>query len=104
MSGGAGYAISNKLYSLIVEYVKKNGIEGSFKHWCDDVCVGLWIQEISKENTVNQLNNNSFHIGLENNESKLETAITIHKVITKEQYDFYYAIYEKEINPSTELS
>jgi hypothetical protein len=98
MSGGGGYAISNKLYNLIYQYVRINGIQSSFKHWCDDLCIGFWIQEISKENKVYQINNDLFHIGLHDTESELETAITFHKVMNREQYDFYYSIYEKEVN------
>ena len=48
MSGGAGYAISNGLYKLIYSHVRNTGINLSFKHWCDDLCIGLWIQEIAK--------------------------------------------------------
>jgi len=94
MSGGAGYAISKPLYSLIVNYVKTNGINLSFKHWCDDLCIGLWIQEISKENTVKQINNDLFHIGID---ADINTAITLHKLTTREQFDYYYyTIFEKE--------
>jgi len=101
MSGGAGYAISNPLYSLMVNYLKKIGKDNAYyflihlkEQFCDDLCIGLWIQEIVKENnTVHQINNNLFHLGLE---ADLNTAITIHKVTTKEQYDTYYSILEKE--------
>jgi hypothetical protein len=95
MSGGAGYAISKPLYSLIVQYLKKNAINLSFKHWCDDLCIGLWIQEIAKENPnqIKQLNNDLFHLGIE---ADVNTAITIHKVTSKEQYDYFYSISEKE--------
>ena len=92
MSGGAGYAISKPLYSLIVNYVKTTGINSSFKHWCDDLCIGLWIQELKKDNNINQINNDLFHVGLEAN---VNTAITIHKVTSKEQYEYYYSISEK---------
>lgn len=93
MSGGAGYAISKPLYSLIVNYVKRTGINLSFKHWCDDLCIGLWIQELKKENKINQINNDLFHVGME---ADLNTAITIHKVTSKEQYAYYYSNSEKE--------
>jgi len=93
MSGGAGYAISKPLYSLIVGYVKKNGINLSFKHWCDDLCIGLWIQELKVNNVIQQVNNDLFHLGLE---ADTNTAITIHKVTNEEQYNFYYSISEKE--------
>jgi hypothetical protein len=92
MSGGAGYAISNGLYKLINNYLKNIGINNSYKHWCDDLCIGLWIQEIKKDNDVKQINNNLFNTGLQNDDSELKTAITIHKVITKELYDFYSSI------------
>jgi len=93
MSGGAGYVISNSLYAKLHKYVKTNGINNCFKHWCDDLCVGLWIQEISKDNKVFQLNNNNFHLGLHKNNTELKDAITFHKVETKEQYDYYNAVY-----------
>ena len=86
MSGGAGYAISKPLYSLMVNYLKNNGINLSFKHWCDDLCIGLWIQELKKGNNIKQINSDFFHVGLE---ADINTAITIHKVITKEQYNYY---------------
>jgi|LakMenE01Jun11ns_1017448.scaffolds.fasta_scaffold9880917_2 hypothetical protein len=92
MSGGAGYAISKGLYKLLHNYVKNTGINISYKHWCDDLCIGLWIQEISKTNKVNQLNNDLFHLAQHENESQLTDAITFHKVITKEQYNFYESI------------
>jgi len=96
MSGGAGYAISNGLYKLIYNYVKNTGINISYKHWCDDLCIGLWIQEIAKTNTINQLNNNLFHLAEHENESQLTDAVTFHKVITREQYDFYTSIADKD--------
>jgi hypothetical protein len=105
MSGGAGYAISKALYSHIVNYVKKIGKDNAYyyiidikEQFCDDLCIGFWIQEIAKENKIYQINNDLFHTGLEENKSELETAITIHKVTTKEQYDLYYSIYDNKIN------
>ena len=102
MSGGAGYAISKPLYSVIVNYVKKNGISNVYyplihlkEQFCDDLCIGLWIQEIKKENNninINQINNDLFNIGLE---ADVNNAITIHKVTNKEQYEYYYSISEK---------
>ena len=56
----------------------------------------MWIEEIKKENNITQINNNLFHLGLQNDDSELKTAITIHKVTTKEQYDFYYSITNTE--------
>ena len=102
MSGGAGYAISKPLYSLIVNYLKKIGKDNAYyfilnleEQFCDDLCIGLWIQEIKKENdiTINQINNNLFHVGTEDN---INTAITVHKVTTKEQYEHYYSISQNE--------
>ena len=96
MSGGAGYAISNKLYSLIVNYVKNIGFNLSFKHWCDDLCIGIWIQEIGKEHTITQINNNNFHLDCNHNDEELKEAITFHKVITKEQFNFYMNLLKKD--------
>jgi hypothetical protein len=97
MSGGAGYAISNSLYKLINNYVKQTGINNSYEHWCDDLCIGLWIDKLKKEHCINQINNKLFNIGLQNNESELETAITFHKVINEEQHNFYFSIKDKDI-------
>ena len=106
MSGGAGYAISKSLYSHITEYVKKIGKNEAYyplinlqNQWCDDLCIGIWIQEIAKTNKtnkINQLNNNLFHLAEHENETQLIDAITFHKVITKEQYEFYTSIAEKD--------
>ena len=103
MSGGAGYAISKSLYALITEYVRKIGKNEAYyplinlqEQWCDDLCVGLWIQEIAKTNKLTQLNNNLFHLAEHENESQLNDAITFHKVIKKEQYEFYASIQDKD--------
>ena len=96
MSGGAGYAISNSLYKLIYNHVRNTGINNSYEHWCDDLCIGLWINKLKKEHQIHQIHNKLFYIGLHNNDSELQTAITIHKVITKEQYDFYSSTVEND--------
>ena len=103
MSGGGGYAISNSLYKLINNYVKQTGINNSYEHWCDDLCIGLWIDKLKKEHHINQFNNSLFHLGLHNTESELKTAITFHKVITKEQYDFYFSIKDDDLNENISL-
>lgn len=104
MSGGAGYAISKPLYSLIVSYLKRIGISNAYypiinlkEQFCDDLCIGIWIQEISKENNnnVKQINNDLFHCGIEANVSK---AITLHKVMEKSQYERFYSIMVEEEN------
>ena len=97
MSGGAGYAISNSLYKLIYNYVKNTGINISYEHWCDDLCIGLWIDKLKKTNHIIQIDNKLFHIGIHDNESDLQTAITIHKVMTKEQNEFYSSIKDDEL-------
>ena len=98
MSGGSGYAISNALYSKMYSYVHENGINNSYKHWCDDLCIGLWIQEISKSDNieVHQLNNDLLYLELHKSDIELTDAITFHKVITEEQFLFYHSIFEKE--------
>jgi hypothetical protein len=103
MSGGAGYVISKALYTLINEYIKKIGKNEAYyqlinlqEQFCDDLCIGLWIKEISKTNTVKQLNNNHFHLGIHENELQLLNAITFHKVIKKEQFDFYLAVSQND--------
>jgi hypothetical protein len=99
-SGGAGYAISNALYSQIYSYIYENGINNSYKHASIDLCIGLWIQEISKKDgiSVKQLNNHLFHLDVHKSEAELLHAITFHKLMTLEQYQFYQSIREKETN------
>jgi hypothetical protein len=89
MSGGAGYILSSSLFSLLKKHIIINGLERSFKHWCEDLNTGLLLLEISKNNQIIQINNNNFHVDVHSNELELKTAITFHRVITKEQYEFY---------------
>ena len=102
MSGGAGYCISKSLYKLIKSHIMKLGINECYyirnlkEQFCDDLCIGLWIQDIAKDNKVEQINNDLFHIGLQEDDSELKTAITFHKVIKEEQYIFYQKIVENE--------
>ena len=106
MSGGAGYAMSNALYSLFISFLKKKGRDEAYyphinlETQCDDLCIGMWIQDIVKENNqikFHQINNNLFHYALQENENDINTAITFHKVITQEQYEYYTKIYDIEI-------
>lgn len=98
MSGGAGYAISNGLYNKIYEYVKNTGINNSFKHWCDDLCIGLWIDEMRKQHNINQLHNPQFLISHFDNIEQLNTAITAHQIMTLEDNNLCYEISKKDIN------
>ena len=95
MSGGAGYAISNSLYNILYKYVQKNGINNSHKHWCDDLCIGLWIDELKKEHTIIQIDNKNFLIDQHKNEDELNNSITIHKTMTEQANNFYYNISHK---------
>jgi hypothetical protein len=89
MSGGAGYILSNSLFILLKNHIINIGLEKSFKHWCEDLTIGLLIQELTKNNKIMQINNNNFHINIHSNEEELKTAITFHRVLTEEQYNFY---------------
>ena len=90
MSGGAGYAISNGLYKKIYEYVRKEGINNSYKHWCDDLCIGLWIQELAKTYNINVINNNiQFHIEMHKDSSELKNALTFHTLRELSQFKYY---------------
>ncbi len=100
MSGGAGYAISNALYKHIYNYVKLNGINNVYKHWCDDLCIGLWIQELEKTHNIHQINNTNFNIEMHKNDSELESALTFHGL--RELTDFqYYMDLNKNIKKDT---
>lgn len=98
MSGGAGYAISNGLYNILYKYVRVNGINKSYKHWCDDLCIGLWINTLKKKYKINQINNTNFLIDNFKNIYELNNSITAHKIITKEDYDTCYEITLKKQN------
>lgn len=96
MSGGAGYAISNSLYNIIFKYVKETGINNSYEHWCDDLCIGLWINKLKNNNTIHQIDNKNFHIALHNSDEEFKDAITFHKVMDEEQYKFYNSIVKEK--------
>jgi len=89
MSGGAGYAISNALYKCIYNYVQKNGINNSFKHWCDDLCIGLWIQEIAKTTEVKCIHNSNFHIKMRKDVISYKNALTFHELRTFADFKYY---------------
>jgi len=101
MSGGAGYTISNGLYRHIYNFIKKKGMNEAYyyilntKFQPDDLCIGLWINELKKEHAIHQINSNLFHVGLHKSEQELESAITFHKVTTEEQYIFYSLVTDK---------
>lgn len=97
MSGGAGYAISNGLYKILYNYVKENGINNSYKHWCDDLCIGLWINELKNKYNIIQIDNKNFLIDQHKNEHELNNAITIHRTMTEEANKFYYNIVKQNI-------
>ena len=95
MSGGAGYAISNSLYKLLYNYVDYNGINNSYKHWCDDLCIGIWINELKEKYNINQINNPLFLINRFKDISELNNAVTCHEIKTKKDNDLCYEIYKK---------
>jgi hypothetical protein len=96
MSGGAGYAISNGLYKILYNYVKENGINNSYKHWCDDLCIGLWISELKEKYNIIQIDNKNFLIDPHKNQYELDNAITIHRTMTEETNKFYYNYSKKK--------
>ncbi len=96
LSGGAGYAITNKLYNLIFNYVRNEGINNSFKHWCDDLCVGMWIDELSKTNKIERIHNPKFLVVHYKDVIELDTCITVHKIMTIEDNNLCYEISKKD--------
>lgn len=97
MSGGAGYVISKPLYLIIHNDIKCFGIEKAAVHWCEDVCIGIWIRHLLNNHKINIINNNNFNISTHINDSELNTAITFHNVREEQQYNFYANILNKEI-------
>lgn len=90
MSGGAGYIMSKSLFILLQTHIKNNGIEISNKHWCEDLTIGLLIQElVNIHNNIILLNDDRFHVGIHKNEEEIENAITFHNVRQEEQFIFY---------------
>jgi hypothetical protein len=96
MSGGAGYVISRPLYQLILNYVRNNPIEVTFKHWCDDLCIGLWIIDINKTTPVITVDDDRFHTQLIYSIHKMSRAITFHSLYKKEDYEPYDRYLETE--------
>jgi hypothetical protein len=103
MSGGAGYVISNKLYKLLTNYIRKIGVNEAYyplinlkEQWCDDLCVGIWINKLKQDNKINQIHSNLFHTKLHKNDTSLNESITFHKVVNEELFLFYSSIFEKE--------
>lgn len=94
MSGGAGYVISSNLYKLIIDLVRRE-LERAFRHWCDDLCNGLYIIDISKQFKVNMVNDDRFHISKPDDIDELNYAITYHKIIELNQWLFLNKIIEK---------
>jgi len=90
MSGGAGYMISKSLYQRIIEYVRSNPVQVTYQHWCDDLCIGMWIVELNKSTPVHTIHHTGFHHERHASEEELMSAITFHHVFTKEQYNVYY--------------
>ena len=91
MSGGAGYIISRSLFILLQSHIKNKGIEFSNKHWCEDLTIGLLIQELVNihNNNIILLNDDRFHVGIHQTEEEIENAITFHNVREEEQFTFY---------------
>jgi len=96
MSGKAGCILSKDLYARITSYIKKVGMNEAYYHVINtefhdsDLCVGLWIKEIAKEDAVTRVKHNDlFHNDLHTNDDQLSNAISFHKVTSKELYDFY---------------
>lgn len=104
MSGGAGYAISNSLYNIIFKYVKETGINNSYEHWCDDLCIGLWINKLKENNIIHQIDNRNFHIALHNSDNEFHDAITFHKVMDEEQYKFYNSLKINNVNDINDIN
>lgn len=99
MSGGGGYAISNGLYKLIYAYINKIGINNAYyplinlkEQFCDDLCIGIWINELKSEYKIHQIHNKNFLIDPHKNDYELNNAITIHRTMTEEANRFYYNI------------
>lgn len=103
MSGGAGYVISSNLYKLIIDLVRREP-ERAFRHWCDDLCIGLYIIDISKQFKVNMVNDDRFHISKPDDIDELNYAITYHKIIELNQWLFLNKIIEKEMTVCVVLS
>jgi hypothetical protein len=96
MSGGAGYIISRNIYEHFLEIVREGTHEKIFRHWCDDLCIGLWIQELAKTQKVLTINNNDFYIELNESEDDIYKAITFHHLKQKEHYELYNYYLDRE--------
>jgi len=89
ISIGAGLVLSKNLYNLIHQYIIAEGINNVYKDEKVDICFDIWLQGLSQNNTIQQINYFNFYPVLHENDTQIDNAITFHKVIEKEQFEFY---------------
>jgi len=90
-SGGAGYIISKSLWKEIFSRKRDR-----YAHWCDDLCIGLWINEIEEVQKIDDKINFK-----QDNELG---GITSHRMRTKEDYEFHNKIMVEETSCIVTLS
>ena len=103
MSINAGFIISKNLYNLIINLINDD-IEKAILHWTSDICIGLYINEISKNNSINSIYNNNFNDLIPNNIELLDNSISCGKIIEFNQWNFLNTISEKEMTVCVVLS
>lgn len=86
LSGGAGRLVSKSLYQNFIYFIRWMPIESIHRHWCEDLNMGTWVQEINKTQQVFTLNNNDFHIEMDDSENEIYTAITFHHLKKEKHY------------------
>lgn len=81
-SGGAGTVLSVATVMAIRELFTKLSPLQWIRHWCADICLGLWVKAIRGTQMIHHI---GFHPKEWENEDR-STAITFHNIRTEEDY------------------
>ena len=85
MSGGAGTVISYPVYKELCMYMKLHPNTKVICHWCADICLGMWMKQLTG---IQMVNHSQFHTDRYDLEKdSAEDTITFHHLNTWEDYE-----------------
>jgi hypothetical protein len=84
-SGGAGYLLSRSLFRKVVDHLLYD--RTPFRHWCADLCMGLWIKAVDPNIVVE--GSELFNVEKHSNLYDLRHAITFHHVRDRCDFELY---------------
>jgi hypothetical protein len=87
-SGGGGTVVSRALYDKLCHFVRTSPWPMVHRHWCADICLGLWIKAVSGE----LLHHPTFHHENYNpSTDDCSTAVTFHHLKTWSDFERLYS-------------